>query len=109
MGHPSVLHLLANPAVTEMLNRTMESGITKADAHKLVAECPADTLVAVAGRIRDSTRPGAVTYSRKVFINLINLCRDTCTYCTYKKEPREPILYMLAPPQAPALNDPGNK
>ena len=109
MGHLSVLHLLANPAVTEMLNRTMESGITKADAHKLVAECPADTLVAVAGRIRDSTRPGAVTYSRKVFINLINLCRDTCTYCTYKKEPGEPMLSMLEPTQVLALAEAGKK
>ena len=109
MGHPSVLHLLANPAVTEMLNRTMESGITKTDAHKLVAECPTDTLVAAAGRIRDSTRPGAVTYSRKVFINLINLCRDTCTYCTYKKEPGEPMLSMLEPTQVLALAEAGKK
>ncbi|HEY0579258.1 MAG TPA: hypothetical protein VGC75_01000, partial [Candidatus Nitrosocosmicus sp.] len=28
-----------------------------------------------------------ITYSRKIFINLINLCKDTCSYCTYKKEP----------------------
>ncbi|OLC82284.1 MAG: 7,8-didemethyl-8-hydroxy-5-deazariboflavin synthase subunit CofG [Thaumarchaeota archaeon 13_1_40CM_3_50_5] len=109
MGHLSVLHLLANPAVTEMLNRTMESGITKPDGHKLVAECPTDTLVAAAGRIRDSTRPGAVTYSRKVFINLINLCRDTCTYCTYKKEPGEPMLSMLEPTQVLALAEAGKK
>ncbi len=101
--------MLANPAVTEMLNRTMESGITKADGHKLVAECPTDTLVAAAGRIRDSTRPGAVTYSRKVFINLINLCRDTCTYCTYKKEPGEPMLSMLEPAQVLALAEAGKK
>ena len=101
--------MLANPAVTEMLNRTMESGITKADAHKLVAECPTDTLVAAAGRIRDSTRPGGVTYSRKVFINLINLCRDTCTYCTYKKEPGEPMLSMLEPTQVLALAEAGKK
>jgi len=109
MGHLSVLHLLANPAVTEMLNRTMESGITRTDAHKLVAESPTDTLVAAAGRIRDSTRPGAVTYSRKVFINLINLCRDTCTYCTYKKEPGEPMLSMLEPTQVLALAEAGKK
>ena len=101
--------MLANPAVTEMLNRTMESGITKTDAHKLVAECPTGTLVAAAGRIRDSTRPGAVTYSRKVFINLINLCRDTCTYCTYKKEPGEPMLSMLEPTQVLALAEAGKK
>jgi 7,8-didemethyl-8-hydroxy-5-deazariboflavin synthase CofG subunit len=107
MGHLSVLHLLANPAVAEMLNRTMESGITKAEAYKLLAECATDILVSAAGRIRDSTRPGTVTYSRKVFINLINLCRDTCTYCTYKKEPGDPMLSMLSPPQVLAIAEAG--
>ena len=109
MGHLSIPHLLANPDVAEVLNRTVESGITKAEAYKLVAECATDTLVAVAGRIRDSTKPGAVTYSRKVFINLINLCRDTCTYCTYKKEPGEPMLSMLDPAQVLAIAEAGKK
>lgn len=90
-----------------MLNRTVESGITKAEAYKLMAECATDILVAAAGKIRDSTRPGAVTYSRKVFINLINLCRDTCTYCTYKKEPDEPMLSMLSPAQVLAIAEAG--
>lgn len=30
-----------------------------------------------------------VTYSRKVFIPLTNLCRDTCGYCTFAKQPHE--------------------
>lgn len=29
-----------------------------------------------------------VTYSRKVFIPLTHLCRDTCRYCTFAKAPR---------------------
>ncbi|NNK91459.1 MAG: 7,8-didemethyl-8-hydroxy-5-deazariboflavin synthase CofG, partial [Acidimicrobiia bacterium] len=28
-----------------------------------------------------------ITYSRKVFIPLTTLCRDTCTYCTFAKPP----------------------
>ncbi|MEM3794744.1 MAG: 7,8-didemethyl-8-hydroxy-5-deazariboflavin synthase CofG, partial [Thermoprotei archaeon] len=31
-----------------------------------------------------------VTYSRKVFIPLTNLCRDSCGYCTFVKKPSEP-------------------
>lgn len=29
-----------------------------------------------------------VTYSRKVFIPLTELCRDVCHYCTFAKSPR---------------------
>lgn len=31
-----------------------------------------------------------VTYSRKVFVPLTNMCRDTCTYCTFVKHPSSP-------------------
>ncbi|MGL5809781.1 MAG: bifunctional FO biosynthesis protein CofGH [Nocardioides sp.] len=46
-------------------------------------------LTAVARRIRTvSARfPGAVTYSRKVFIPLTRLCRDRCHYCTFADAP----------------------
>jgi FO synthase subunit 1 len=102
-------HLLANPAVAEMLNRAVESGIAKAEAHQLMAGCATDVLVEAAGRIRDRAKPGAVTYSRKVFINLVNLCRDTCTYCTYKKEPGDPMLSMMDPQQVMAIAEAGRK
>lgn len=102
-------HLLANAAVADMLNRAVESGIAKAEAQELMAECSMDMLVAAAGRIRDRTRPGLITYSRKVFINLINLCRDTCTYCTYKRELGDPMLSMMDPPQVLAIAEAGRK
>jgi 7,8-didemethyl-8-hydroxy-5-deazariboflavin synthase len=50
-----------------------------------------------------------VTYSRKVFINLINLCKDSCSYCTYKKEPTNPEAVMLNPAQAIAIAKLGRK
>lgn len=101
--------MLANPAVAEMLNRAVESGVSKAEARQLMVWCATDKLVAAAGTIRDRTRPGAITYSRKVFINLVNLCRDTCTYCTYKKEPGDPTLSMMDPQQVLAIAEAGRK
>ena len=56
---------------------------TLADARG--AEHPA--LWAAAARLRDRARPRVVTYSRKVFIPLTNLCRDVCSYCTFAREP----------------------
>ncbi|HEY3094682.1 MAG TPA: 7,8-didemethyl-8-hydroxy-5-deazariboflavin synthase CofG [Nitrososphaera sp.] len=101
--------MLANPAVADMLNRAIDSGVTEVEARQLMAECATDVLVAAAGVIRDRMRPGAVTYSRKVFINLVNLCRDTCTYCTYKKEPGDPMLSIMNPQQVLAVAEAGRK
>jgi 7,8-didemethyl-8-hydroxy-5-deazariboflavin synthase CofG subunit len=102
--------LLINHAVAEMiLNHALDSGVTKGEADQLMAECPTDVLLMAAGRIRDRSKPDVITYSRKVFINLVNLCRDTCTYCIYKKEPGNPMLSMLNPSQVLAIAEAGKK
>ena len=37
-------------------------------------------LLAAARALKEQYRPGVITYSRKVFIPLTNLCRDYCGY-----------------------------
>lgn len=59
--------------------------------------------------LRNLENNKVVTYSRKVFINLINLCKDSCSYCTYKKEPTNPEAVMLNPSQAIAIAKLGKK
>ena len=59
--------------------------------------------------LRNRTGSKFVTYSRKVFINLINLCKDSCSYCTYKKEPTNLEAVMLSPSQAIAIAKLGEK
>ena len=49
------------------------------------AELP--DLLARACDLRDHFKPGIITYSRKVFIPLTNLCRDYCGYCTFRRDP----------------------
>jgi FO synthase len=44
-------------------------------------------LLAEAQRLRDQGKGRTITYSRKVFIPVTTLCRDTCTYCTFAKPP----------------------
>ncbi|MCG2623451.1 7,8-didemethyl-8-hydroxy-5-deazariboflavin synthase, partial [Arthrobacter sp. I2-34] len=51
-----------------------------------------ERLLAAASRVRDAGlqqagRPGTVTYSRKVFIPVTQLCRDRCHYCTFAQTP----------------------
>jgi FO synthase len=45
----------------------------------------------------------AVTYSRKVFIPLTQLCRDVCHYCTFAKAPRALASPFLTMEQALAI------
>lgn len=48
---------------------------------------PIEPLMVEARRLRDDGHGRAITYSRKVFIPITTLCRDTCTYCTFVKPP----------------------
>jgi FO synthase len=45
-------------------------------------------LTAEAARLRDEGFGTVITYSRKVFLPLTQLCRDSCHYCTFAKAPR---------------------
>jgi FO synthase len=50
-------------------------------------------LMPVAAALRDAGHGNLVSYSRKVFIPLTQLCRDVCHYCTFAHPPRrgEPV------------------
>ena len=45
-------------------------------------------LMAVASGRRDRQFGRFVSYSRKVFVPLTQLCRDVCHYCTFAQAPR---------------------
>jgi FO synthase len=54
----------------------------------LLIEAPAAELAGVAESLTLAGFGETVTYSRKVFIPLTQLCRDVCHYCTFAKAPR---------------------
>ena len=58
-------------------------------------EVPA--VLAAAGELRDRHKGRTVTYSRKVFLPITNLCRDRCSYCTFRKDPRDPDAWTMTP------------
>jgi len=53
----------------------------------LTESTPAEGLLTEAARLRDEGHGRTITYSRKVFVPITTLCRDTCTYCTFVKPP----------------------
>ena len=44
-------------------------------------------MIEAASALRDAGHQASISYSRKVFIPLIQLCRDVCHYCTFAQLP----------------------
>ncbi len=63
------------------------------------ADTPLAGLMARARVKRASLWGGTITYSRKVFVPLTNMCRDTCTYCSFVKTPDDPSANYMTPEQ----------
>ncbi len=52
-------------------------------------------LLSAARAARDRFKPNVITYSRKVFIPLTNLCRDYCGYCIFRRDPNDPGAHTM--------------
>ena len=75
--------------------------LSREDALRLIG-CSEDelpTLLAAAVAAKQRFKPGPITYSRKVFIPLTNLCRDYCGYCTFRRDPGAPGAHTMTPEQ----------
>jgi len=87
-------------AVRNPLERALDNQpITEADAAVLI-ECDSEelgALLAVAGHLRTRLKGTAVTYSPKVFLPVTNLCRDRCSYCTFRSDPDDAHAWTMLP------------
>ena len=75
-------------------------------ADEALAELPAAPAAALMPSAEALTLAGFganVTYSRKVFIPLTQLCRDVCHYCTFAKAPRNLASAYLSPEEVLAI------
>lgn len=66
-------------------------------------------LLQAAREARDAFKPGAITYSKKVFIPLTNLCRDYCGYCTFRKDPGDAGAHTMTPDEVLGVARAGEK
>jgi FO synthase len=104
----------ATSALTRTRRRALPSDLrramARADAGKTLDVDEAATLLgargdalsellATAARIRDGAHGERITYSRKVFIPLTHLCRDSCGYCTFAWPPKGDMPAFLSPEQ----------
>jgi FO synthase len=62
--------------------------------------CPDEDLpqlLAAARAAKERFKSGVITYSKKVFLPLSNLCRDYCGYCTFRRNPGDPGAHTMTP------------
>lgn len=87
------------------------AGISRKEAYRSIRapnkELP--ELLARAREVRDRFKPRVITYSRKVFIPLTNLCRDFCGYCTFRRDPGQPGAHTMTPEEVLHVAHAGEK
>ncbi len=76
---------------------------TAEDAYHLAAHAGLEPLLETASAMRDAAHANVISYSRKVFIPLTQLCRDVCHYCTFAKPPRPGQRAYLTPEEVLAI------
>jgi len=71
------------------------------------AELP--MLLAAAREAKNRFKPGVITYSRKVFLPLTNLCRDYCGYCIFRRDPGQAGAHTMTPDEVLQVARTGEK
>jgi FO synthase len=71
-----------------ILNAALQGHLpSDAEARTLSMYTRLPTLLTTASQLRDQFHHNRISYSRKVFIPLTQLCRDMCHYCTFAHPP----------------------
>ncbi|HEX8799468.1 MAG TPA: 7,8-didemethyl-8-hydroxy-5-deazariboflavin synthase CofG, partial [Terriglobales bacterium] len=94
------------------LREVRDGRLVSRDAAILLMRCDPEVLphlLATARILKEQYRPGIITYSRKVFLPLTNLCRDYCGYCTYRRDPGDPGAHTMSPEEVLEVGRQGEK
>lgn len=85
-------------------SRGTPSPLSRREAFDLARpDVPLGSLLEAAGAVRDAAWGRRLTYSRKVFLPVTNLCRDRCRYCTFRRDPQEPGAWSMTPAEISRL------
>jgi 7,8-didemethyl-8-hydroxy-5-deazariboflavin synthase CofG subunit len=99
-----------SPELEDALARAHEGvAIDRASALLLAEQAPLQDLLSVATEMRARGKGTVVTFSKKVFIPLTTLCRDYCSYCTFRKDPGQPGAHFMTPDEVLTLAEQGRR
>src|ERR1700736_2661218 len=98
--------------VPALLDRSREGLPLSREGASQLIRCPDNelpALLAAARAAKERFKPGVITYSRKVFIPLTNLCRDYCGYCIFRRDPGQSGAHTMTPDQVLEVARAGEK
>ena len=75
----------------------------------LATQAPLPELLSAAAELRARGKGTVVSFSKKVFIPLTTLCRDYCSYCTFRKDPGQPGAHFMTPDEVLVLAERGRQ
>jgi 7,8-didemethyl-8-hydroxy-5-deazariboflavin synthase CofG subunit len=84
-------------------------GVNREEALALAEAAPLGELLAAASDVREKGKGKTVSFSKKVFIPLTTLCRDYCSYCTFRKDPGQPGAHFMTPEEVLELAEQGRR
>jgi 7,8-didemethyl-8-hydroxy-5-deazariboflavin synthase CofG subunit len=83
--------------------------LTREEALYQAAQAPLAELLSAATELRAHGKGNVITFSKKVFIPLTTLCRDYCSYCTFRKDPGQPGAHFMTADEVLALAERGRQ
>jgi FO synthase len=89
--------------------QTTLHSITREAALLLAERSSLAELLSAATELRAAGKGNVISFSKKVFIPLTTLCRDYCTYCTFRKDPGQPGAHFMTPDEVLALAQRGRQ
>src|ERR1044072_2403497 len=101
---------IKDESLSEILERYQSTlTLSKDDALALLESNDILSILKLSSSLKTKFKKDVITYSRKIFINITNLCRDFCSYCTYRKNPWEASSIMMKPSEVLNLSKIGKK
>ncbi|HXY24757.1 MAG TPA: 7,8-didemethyl-8-hydroxy-5-deazariboflavin synthase CofG [Candidatus Acidoferrum sp.] len=86
-----------------------KQGVSREEALALAGEASLDELLHAASEVRQQGKGNTVSFSKKVFIPLTTLCRDYCSYCTFRKDSGQSGAFFMTPEEVLALAEQGRR
>src|SRR5690242_5410414 len=84
-------------------------GVSREEALALLETPLLEELLEAASAVREKEKGKTVSFSKKVFIPLTTLCRDYCSYCTFRKDPGQPGAHFMTPEEVLVLAEEGKR
>jgi 7,8-didemethyl-8-hydroxy-5-deazariboflavin synthase CofG subunit len=104
--------ILPAKELSDLLDELIDGQPLSREDARLLIDCPDSALPSLltsALAAKQRFKPGIITYSRKVFIPLTNLCRDYCGYCIFRRDSGQPGAHTMTPEQVLEVARAGEK